>query len=161
MLGCLDSDCVGGAGDGDGFVGGDLGFVGLALAGYFAAGGVQLDTGFLVGLFGVAGFAVGKQADTSLDHVACVGPGHQVDVLACGHTGGGACVEAGGLGRDQGYACRGRHDDVGVSPCWGLACAAACDCLNGSVIIGFSRVGLSLCHAGVPVGIACCLLSIQ
>jgi hypothetical protein len=68
VLGCLDLHCIGSTGDGYSFVSRNLGFVALALARYFAAGGVQFDTDLLVGLLGVAGLTVGEQADA-----ACLG----------------------------------------------------------------------------------------
>ena len=63
MLRRLNCYRIMGAGHRDGFVCGDLGFIGLRPAAEFAAGSVQLNAGFLIGLFEVAGFAVSKEAD--------------------------------------------------------------------------------------------------
>lgn len=50
-----------GAGDGDFLVGGGGEFAALGLGAYFAAGGVEVDAGFLVGFVRVFCFAVGEE----------------------------------------------------------------------------------------------------
>ena len=94
----------GDAGHRDAFVGADAGLPALALAAHFAAGGVQLDAGFLVGFAAAAGFAVGEQADAVFDQVVVVALGGQVEVAASAQAAAAASAEDGGCGGGDGDA---------------------------------------------------------
>ena len=94
-----------GAGESHFLVGGSGGFAALALQADLAAGGVQVDAGFGVRFFWVAGLANGKQRDAVLHCQAMVALGNEVAVLAAGD----AEIFPGG----QNMAFRGELGDAG------------------------------------------------
>lgn len=88
----------------------------LALQADRAAGGVQVDAGFLVGFVLVAGLADGEQRQAVLDGEAVVALGDEVGVVPCGD----GEILAGGenllFGGDQGDAGRGGELETGLGP---------------------------------------------
>lgn len=99
---------AGGAGNGHFLVGGGCCLAALTLQADRAAGGVQVDAGFLVGFLFVAGLADGEERDSVLDGKTVVALGDEVGVVPGGDgeafAGGDEVVLRGELG-DAGRGC--------------------------------------------------------
>lgn len=130
---------AGGAGDGHFPVGGGACLAALALHADAAAGGVQVDAGFLVGFLFVAGLADGEERDALLDGQAVVALGDEVGVVA----GSDGEVLAGGnevvFGGELGDAGRGGELEARSAPGGDGSCAT----LGGldAVALPCARIG--------------------
>ncbi len=117
-------ELAGSAGHGHFLVGGGACLPALALQADAAAGGMEVDAGFLVGFVFVVGLADGEQRQAVLDGEAVVALGDEVGVL----PGGDGEVFAGGedvmFGGELDDAGRGGELEPGLRPGGDGACAA-------------------------------------